>query len=123
LGCGTAFKKLCLLILDALIKLFQKQIAYATDENDQLPARLCFDEEQVECIEKQCSRLEGKTEKQQNPYPKGSLRYATRVMARLGGWKGYTSQRKPGITTLWRGIEKFYNIFIGWQHPKDVYTR
>ena len=123
LGCGTAIKKLCLLTLDAIIKLFQMQIAYAADETDQLSATICFDEEQIECIEKQCSRLEGKTEKQKNPYPKGSLRYATWVIARLGGWKGYTSQRKPGITTLWIGIEKFYNIFTGWQHAKDVYTR
>jgi len=123
LGCGTAVKKLCLLILDAIIKLFQMQIAYASDETDQLSATICFEEEQIECIEKQCSRLEGKTEKQKNPYPEGSLRYATWVIARLGGWKGYTSQRKPGITTLWIGIEKFNNIFIGWQHPKDVYTR
>lgn len=123
LGCGTSVKKLCLLTLDAIIKLFQMQIAYATDEKDQLPATLCFDEEQMECIEMQCSKLEGKTEKQQNPYPKGSLRYATWVIARLGGWKGYASQRKPGITTLWIGVEKFYNIFTGWQHAKDVYTR
>jgi len=123
LGCGTSVKKLCLLILDAIIKLFQMNIAYLTDEEDQIPDTLCFDQEQIECLQIQNSKLEGKTEKQKNPYRKGSLRYATWVIARLGGWKGYTSQRKPGITTLWIGIEKFYNIFKGWQLAKDVYTR
>jgi hypothetical protein len=41
----------------------------------------------------------------------------------LGGWKGYASERKPGITTLWIGIERFYNIFKGWKLARDVYTR
>jgi len=123
LGCGTSVKKLCLLVLDAIIKLFQMNIAYMTDEEDQIPATLCFEEEQIECLQMQNTKLEGKTEKQKNPYRKGSLRYATWVIARLGGWKGYASERKPGITTLWIGIEMFYNIFKGWKLARDVYTR
>ena len=99
------------------------RICLELDEGEPLPASICFSEEEIECIEMHCSNLEGKTQKQKNPYPKSSLRYATWVIARLGGWKGYTSERKSGITTLWIGIEKFYNIFIGWQHAKDVYTR
>lgn len=123
LGTGTAVKKLCLLTLDAIIKIFQMRIAYETDEADQLPADLCFDQTEMECLTVQCSQLEGRTEKQKNPYPKGSLRYATWVIARLGGWKGYASERKPGITTLWIGLEKFYQIFRGWNSAKNVYTR
>lgn len=123
LGCGTSVKKLCLLVLDAIIKLFQMNIAYITDEEDQIPDTLCFEEEQIECLQLQNIQLEGKTEKQKNPYRKGSLRYATWVIARLGGWKGYASERKPGITTLWIGIEMFYNIFKGWKLARDVYTR
>lgn len=123
LGCGTSIKKLCLLTLDTIIKLFQMGIAYMADEEDQLPDTVCFDGEQIECLHAQNNKLEGKTEKQKNPFRKGSLRYATWIIARLGGWKGYASQRKPGITTLWTGVEKFYNIFRGWQLAKDVYTR
>ena len=98
-------------------------IAYMTDEEDQIPDSFCFEEEQIECLQMQNTKLEGKTKKQKNPYRKGSLRYATWVIARLGGWKGYASERKPGITTLWIGIEKFYNIFKGWKLARDVYTR
>jgi hypothetical protein len=29
------------------------------------------------------------------------------LITRLGGWKGYESKRKPGITTLWIGIKNF----------------
>lgn len=123
LGTGTAVKKLCLLTLDAIIKIFQMRIAYEADETDQIPAHICFEQVEIECLVIQCTQLEGKTEKQKNPYSKGSLRYATWVIARLGGWKGYTSERKPGITTLWIGLEKFYNIFKGWTSAKDVYTR
>ena len=123
LGCGTSVKKLCLLVLDAIIKLFQMNIAYITDEEELIPDIICFDEEQIECLQIQNSTLEGKTEKQKNPYRKGSLRYVIWVIARLGGWKGYASERKPGITTLWIGVEKFYNIFKGWKLAKDVYTR
>jgi hypothetical protein len=123
LGSGTSVKKLCLLTLDAIIKLFQMSIAYAADEEEGIPETVCFTKEQAQCLHNQNSKLEGRTEKQRNPYRQGSLRYATWIIARLGGWKGYASERKPGITTLWIGIERFYNIFKGWKLARDVYTR
>ena len=70
-------------------------------------------------MELQCKKLEGNTQKQKNPYPKSSLRYATWVIARLGGWKGYASERKPGITTLWIGLERYYNSFEGYLLMKN----
>lgn len=123
LGSGASVKKLCLLTLDAIIKLFQMSICYAADEEEGIPESVCFTKEQTQCLHHQNSKLEGKTEKQKNPYRQGSLRYATWIIARLGGWKGYASERKPGITTLWIGIERFYNIFKGWKLARDVYTR
>ena len=39
-------------------------------------------------LERVC-QLEGKTAKQKNPHPAGSLAYAAWVFARLGGWTGY----------------------------------
>jgi hypothetical protein len=123
LGSGTSIKKLCLLILDAIIRIFQMRIAYETDEEGELPATISFDKKEQECLELQCKKLEGKTEKQKNHYPKSSLRYATWVIARLGGWKGYATERKPGITTLWIGLKKFFDIYEGFTMAKDVYTR
>jgi hypothetical protein len=122
LGCGTSVRKLSLLILDAVLKIFQMRIAYERDEEGSLPAGICFEKTEVACLEKQCKRLEGKTQKQKNPYPAKSLRYATWVIARMGGWKGYASERKPGLTTLWVGLKKFYDTFNGFMIAKDMYT-
>lgn len=122
LGFGSSVRKLSLLILDAILKIFQMRIAYETDEEGALPAGVCFDKTEVTFLELQCKRLEGKTAKQKNHYPAKSLRYATWVIARMGGWKGYASERKPGLTTLWIGLEKFYNAFNGFMIAKDMYT-
>jgi hypothetical protein len=120
---GSSIKKLSLLILDSIIKLFQMKIAYETDEEDEIAASMCFDEGELECMEMQCKKLEGNTQKQKNPYKKSSLRFATWIIARLGGWKGYATERKPGITTLWIGLEKFFDIYNGYMLLKDVSTR
>jgi hypothetical protein len=52
-----------------------------------------------------------------------TLSFDTWTIARLGGWKGYKSQRPPGLTTLQEGLDKFYSIFNGWILQKDVGTR
>lgn len=123
LGTGKSVRKLSLLILDAIIKIFQMRISLDEDEGEPLPSSTCFTEEEMQCIETQCNKLEGKTEKQKNPYKKSTLQYATWVIARLGGWKGYAKARKPGLTTLWLGLKAFFHSFEGWQLAKDVYTR
>ncbi len=120
---GSSVRKLCLLMLDAIIKIFQMRISYEMDEEGEMPASLCFEEVELECMEMKCKKLEGNTQKQKNPYKKSSLRYATWIIARLGGWKGYASERKPGITTLWVGLEKFYDTLNGYMLLKDVSTR
>lgn len=73
-----------------------------------------FNEEERKCLEELNEKLEGKTEKQRNPYQKEELGYGAWVIARLGGWKGYGSQRPPGVITMKRGIEKFEIIFQGY---------
>lgn len=119
---GSSVKKLCLLILDAIIRIFQMKIAYEEDEDENIAASLCFGEAELQCMEMQCKKLEGSTQKQKNQYKKSSLRYATWIIARLGGWKGYTTERPPGITTLWIGLEKFFNTYNGYMLFKDVST-
>jgi Transposase DDE domain len=51
------------------------------------------------------AKLEGKTEKQKNPHPNGSLAYASWVCARLGGWNCYYG--KPGPITMLKGWREF----------------
>jgi hypothetical protein len=77
----------------------------------------------VDCLVKLNKRYEGRTEKLKNPYKQTSIRWATWIMARVGGWSGYKSQRPPGPITLKNGLDKFNQIFIGWMMAKDVGTR
>jgi hypothetical protein len=99
------------------------RICLNVEEGEPLPTNICFTQEEMQCIEMQSNNLEGKTQKQKNPYDRSTLQYATWVIARLGGWKGYAKERKPGLTTLWLGLKAFYNSFKGWKLARDVYTR
>ena len=86
------------------------QLLQARDGESQQNMIDCFSSQEVELIQKLSPQLEGNTEKQKNPHPKDSLAFATWVIARLGGWKGYKSHRPPGIKTISRGLLLFYQI-------------
>ncbi|MDI4239519.1 IS4 family transposase [Bradyrhizobium sp. Arg237L] len=62
-------------------------------------------------LEAVSAKLEGKTERQKNAHPKGSLAFAAWVIARLGGWDGYYG--KPGPKTMRLGLEAFQRIKFG----------
>ena len=51
-----------------------------------------------------------------NPHPKRSMPWATWIIARMGGWNGYTSPKasKPGPITIRNGLERLQAIAIGW---------
>ncbi|MDQ3845103.1 MAG: hypothetical protein M3342_13985, partial [Bacteroidota bacterium] len=110
---GKAIRKLCLLMPETIIKLFVMQIAYAMPE-EALNPHSCFSQQEIECMEQQMTQLEGRTEKLKNPYTPSDLKRYIWVIARLGGWKGYNSERKPGITTFWIGLQKLSAIMQGW---------
>jgi hypothetical protein len=70
-----------------------------------------FDPADQSIIEAVSTKLEGKTERQKNAHPKGSLAFAAWVIARLGGWDGYYG--KPGPKTMRLGLEAFQSIKLG----------
>ena len=72
-----------------------------------------FDEEDLPALAAICPTLEGKTQKQKNPHPHHSLAWAAWAIARLGGWKGYASDRPPGPETFTRGLQRFTAIVEG----------
>lgn len=119
---GKAIRKLCLLMLETIIKLFLMQIAYALPE-EELKPQSCFSEQEIECMENQMPQLEGKTEKLKNPYTTSDLKRYIWVIGRLGGWKGYSSERPPGITTFWIGLQKLTAIMQGWMLFRNVSKR
>ena len=69
------------------------------------PLTDAFEPGDIPLLEACCAELEGKTERQKNPHPKGSLAYAAWVCARLGGWTGYYG--KPGPVVMLEGWLEF----------------
>lgn len=119
---GWAIRKLCILMLSALLRVFQMNLAYSEPEGGQ-PIEEVFSEEEIDCLNLLNEKLQGSTSKQKNNNDVAKLKWATWIIARLGGWKGYYSQGPPGIILLKRGLDKFSNIFFGWKLAKDVGTR
>jgi hypothetical protein len=120
---GWAVRKLSLMMLDTIIKLFQMSIAYGMEEEQMPSTETMFETEEIECLEKINRQVQGSTQKLSNPFNKEKLPWAFWILARIGGWKGYASQRKPGFATLINGTSKFYAIYQGFSLEKDVGTQ
>jgi hypothetical protein len=115
---GWALRKLFSLLLDTAIKLFQFYIIREMEEGQTLASISSFTKDEFECLEQIVDKMEGKTQKQKNPYKKHSNHWAIWILSRLGGWKGLASQRKPGMTTIIIGLEKFYSYYHIWSLQK-----
>ena len=83
------------------------QLTLARDGDPFVPIESIFDEQEQQVLSKINKEFEGSTQKQSNPHDPKSLAWAAWVIARLGGWKGYASQRPPGPITMKRGLQDF----------------
>ncbi len=77
------------------------------------PLKEVFSQAEISCLAEAAKKLEGKTEKQRNPHRQAEIGYGRWIIARLGGWTGYGSQRPPGVITMKRGLLRFETIFYG----------
>jgi len=116
---GDALEKLVVIALIAASQTMQLVLARASPDHDQ-PATHVFDDRQIQVLEALQARLQGRTTKQQNPYPPGSLAWAAWTIARLGGWSGYESERSAGPITMRNGLERFNSIVQGYFLDEDV---
>lgn len=78
-----------------------------------IPAARVFAPADMPVLEALAKSLEGKTQKQKNPHPPNSLAWAVWVIARLGGWTGYASERPPGPITMLNGLQRYHTIAQG----------
>jgi len=120
---GWAVRKLTIMMLDTIIKLFQMLVSYNMAEGEVPDTETMFDEKEIECLERINRQVQGNTKKLSNPFDKTKLPWAFWILARIGGWKGYGSQRKPGAATLIHGLSKFYVLYQGFAMEKDVGTQ
>ena len=94
------------------------QLVQDRDGRAERPLEDVFDSADQAALEAVSIQLEGKTVKQKNPHPKGSLAFAAWVCARLGGWTGYYG--KPGPVVMLRGLYQFRAIQHGWSLAQNV---
>jgi hypothetical protein len=87
------------------------QLVKARDGTTDQNLTEAFDPADQSILEAVSTQLEGKTARQKNPHPKGSLAFAAWVMGRLGGWTGYYG--KPGPQVMRRGLDDFQRIKFG----------
>jgi hypothetical protein len=99
----TPLKNLVMATLVAAVTI--QQLVHARDgqagPGPLRPITDAFEIEDQPLLEAFCARLEGKTQRQKNPHPTGSLAYGAWVCARLGGWTGYYG--KPGPIVMLEG--------------------
>jgi Transposase DDE domain len=113
---GGPFENLTTATLIAAIQVLQ--LVRERDGAARRPIEDAIDPEDRKALEAVCQTLEGRTARQKNPHPKGSLAYASWVCARLGGWTGYYG--KPGPIVIMQGLQSLNAILNGWRLRGDV---
>jgi transposase len=109
---GWAIRKLTLLAMMAVLRILQMMLAYE-DDNEQSIEEV-FTKEEQQCLQMINEKEQGKTEKLKNLNKPQTLKWATWIISRLGGWKGYATSRKPTPIVLQKGLIKFYHMLQGW---------
>lgn len=114
---GPSIRKLTLLLMNSAMQ--TQQLKAARDGTTLLLVRDIFNPQEIQCLTELNEDLEGNTEKQKNPFNKDNLAWATWIIARLGGWKGYyTDKDPPGNKTLSTGLLNFQFYFMGYSKRK-----
>jgi hypothetical protein len=106
---GEGLKRICLLAMQAAMRINQLRLSFKS-KDEKTQASAIFNKTEIKVLQRLNNRYEGKTEKQKNPFKKGSMAWAAWVVARMGGWKSYFSQADPGIATFTRGYMELYVI-------------
>ncbi len=118
LGDGAALKKLCIMSLQSVLQVMQLTLSRSGENNQR--AQLIFTAKEIRFIQILSKKMEGDTEMLQNPHIPESLAWASWVIARLGGWKGYKSQAPPGHITMNTGLNLFFQKYDGWQLAMEM---
>jgi Transposase DDE domain len=88
-----------------------QQMLHDRDGLARRPMTDVFDAADQPVIETIGKTLEGRTQRQRNPHPSGSLAHTAWICARLGGWNGYYG--KPGPIVLIKGHVRLMTMLEG----------
>ena len=120
---ARSFTKLAVVALIAAV--CSMQLVLARDGSSGQKITDAVDPPDMPALRSLNSSLEGRTEMLKNPYDSRSLAWFTWIVARLGGWSGYTSSgyKPPGPKTMHHGLLRLDQILAGWRlaiHSVDV---
>jgi IS4 transposase len=110
----TADRLLKLVAITAKAAVITLQLLQAREGPNSEPATVAFSEDEIAVLDRLNGELQGATALQKNPHPHASLRWASWIIAKLGGWDGYPSSRPPGPITFKHGLEEFHAVVKGW---------
>ncbi len=80
-------------------------------KDDSAPDTLVFTPLELRIVDELNKEFNTEKKIYKNPFPKGSLAWASWVVACEGGWSAMPSQPKPGLITFKRGIDRIETIY------------
>jgi hypothetical protein len=110
----TAERLIKLAAIAAKAAVTTMQLVQARTAPSSEPATLAFSRSEIAVLDKLNADLQGATKLQKNPHRSASLKWASWIIAKLGGWDGYPSSKPPGPITFKHGLEEFHAMVAGW---------
>ena len=110
----TAERLIKLTAIAAKAAVTTMQLVQARTAPSSEPATLAFSQSEIAVLDKLSADVEGATKLQKNPHRNASLKWASWIIAKLGGWDGYPSSKPPGPITFKHGLEEFHAMVAGW---------
>jgi len=110
----TAERLIKLAAIAAKAAVTTMQLVQARTAPNSEPATVAFSEDEIAVLGKLNAEVEGATKLQKNPHRKSSLKWASWIIAKRGGWDGYPSSKPPGPITFKHGLEEFHAMVAGW---------
>jgi len=117
----TAERLIKLTAIAAKAAVTTMQLVQARTAPNSEPATLAFSQSEIAVLDKLNADVEGTTKLQKNPHRNASLKWASWIIAKLGGWDGYPSSKPPGPITFKHGLDTLQTMARGWE-LRDVYT-
>lgn len=113
-----SFTKLAVVALIAAVR--SMQLVLARDGRTGQAITDAVDAAELPALRDLNLSLQGRSAKLKNPHDPNSLAWLAWIVARLGGWSGYTSKgyKPPGPKTMHHGLIRLDPILLGWQLAK-----
>lgn len=116
-----AFTKLAVIALIAAVDAMQ--LVLAREGRTGQPVSDAVEPSNLPALRDLNASLEGRSAKLRNPHDETMLAWYAWIVARLGGWSGYTSKgyKPPGPKTIHHGLLQVEQILMGWHlaHRSD----